>query len=329
MAKKADKFSSVLVVSGAEGLLRRRFIAQVVAKKRAEGWAILDVDGTNPKAVRDAIEGDLFLPVSTLALVESPEKIDLDVLERHLAAKDYLTTLLLNIEGEPDGRTKFGKYVKGSLTDIHKNFPLPTTWKAGDVATAFLQEEAQRYGQQFPLPLATALTQRSGTDLGVLAYEVEKISILAKLDGVSVIEAKHVSRGMAPIAEASVLPITDALAMKQPKRLVKALAELKRTTKEDQTMRVSGLVASSAMKWMQAAYLDALPPKAAAEELGVNPWYFEQKILPAAQRWGKLGTVRLIADLAVAERAVLNGALDPWVVLTSRLLHACVGSSAR
>lgn len=323
MAKKADKFPPLLVVSGGEGLRRRRFIAQVSATQREAGWDIQEVDGADPSSVQDALSGDMFSSVQTLAVVSSPEKMNLDLLAKHLAATDYTTTLLLHIEGEPDGRTKFGKFVKASLGGVDKNFPLPTEWKAGEVAIAFVQDEARQLGLAFPAPLATALTQRSGTDLGVLSFEMQKIAILAKLDGVSAIEGKHVARGMAPIAEASVIPITDALASKQAKRLVKALADLSRTSKGDQTMRVTRLIASSVVKWMQAVYLDSLPPLAAAEELGVHPWYFENKILPAAQRWGKAGTVRLIQDLAATERALLNGAIDPWVVLTTRLLYAC------
>lgn len=323
MKKSSDKFPPLMVVSGGQDLLRRRFVNQVVSVQEQAGWSIQEVDGAVPGDVQEALAGDMFSPRQTLAVVTNPEKVDLDLLEAHHTSKDYITTLFLVIDGEPDGRTKFGKAVKGSWSSVHKNFPLPTEWKAPEVAAAFVQEEAQRYGQQMPAGLAVALVQRSGTDLGVLAFEVEKIAILASLAGVKVIEPKHVALGHAPIAEASVLPVVDALATKQAKKLARHLADVRRTSKDDQTMRVSRLIASSAMKWMQAAYLDALPPKAAAEELGVHPWYFENKILPASRRWGKRGTVRLITDLAASERAVLSGAVDPWLVLTSRLLSAC------
>lgn len=322
MKKSSDKFPPLMVVSGGQDLLRRRFVKQVISTQKTAGWAILEVDGLVPGDVSEALAGDMFSPTQTLAVVTNPEKVDLDLLEAHHASKDYITTLFLVVEGEPDGRTKFGKAVKG-WSEVHKSFPLPTEWKAAEVAAKFVQEEVQRYGQQIADGLATALVQRSGTDLGVLAFEVEKIAILAKLAGTKVIEPKHVAQGHAPIAEASVLPVVDALAAKQAKKLARYLAEVRRTSKDDQTMRVSRLIASSATKWMQASYLDALPPKAAAEELGVHPWYFENKVLPAARRWGKGGTVKLITDLAAAERAVLSGAVDPWLVLTSRLLSAC------
>lgn len=326
MAKKAPKFPPVLVVSGSQDLRRRRFLDHVVETQRAAGWTILEVDGADPEEVRDALDGDAFTPTATLAVVTSPEKMSLDVLTKHLAQKDYLTTLLLHIEGEPDGRTKFGKLVKSDLGEVHKNFPLPTEWKAPEVGVEFVLEEVQRLGHTIPKPLATALVDRVGTDLGVLAFEVEKITILAKLEGSSEVQPSQVARGMAPIAEASVLPITEALAARQERKLAKALAALQATSRDDQTMRVCRLLGTTVIKWMQATCMDAMPPKAAAEELGVHPWYYQEKILPAAGRWGRQGAIQLITDLACVERAVLSGALNPWVLLGTRLLSACRGT---
>lgn len=326
MAKKPDRFPPLLVASGGQELLRRRFVAQVVTTQKAAGWTVLEVDGSVPTDVQDALDGDPFAPRETLAVVMDPEKIDLELLERHHTSKDYQTTLLLHIEGEPDGRTKFGKAVKASWASVHKSFPLPTDWQAPKVGAEFVQAEAVRLGFQFPADLAQVLVERSGTDLGLLSFEVQKITMLAGLDGAKTLGLKHVAGGIAPIAEASVFAISDALAVQQSRKLLKALQALKRTSKDDPTMRVCRVLGTSVTKWLQAISLDALPPKAAAEELGVNPWYFETKILPAARRWGKTGTVQLVADLAVAERAVLNGACDPWVVLSSRLLAACRGT---
>lgn len=101
------------------------------------------------------------------------------------------------------------------------------------------------------------------------------------------------------------------------------MERLRQTAGSDATMRVARFLGTEVLKWMQAAHLEALPPKAAATELGLHPWYFQDKILPPAKRWGKEGTVRLVADLAATERAVLNGAVNPWMVLTSRLVSAC------
>ena len=322
MAKKKDVFPPLVVVSGGEVLLRRRFVQNMVSVQRAEGWSIENVDGSDPSAVRDVLAPGLFVPGKVLAVVHTPEKIDLDLVGQHQASKDYTTTLLLHLDGEPDGRTKFGKFLKG-LGDVHKTFTKPTEWKAPEVAVEFVLAEALSYRKTMRPSLAEALVERVGSDLGMLAFELQKMALLADARGLEAIDKAEVRGGMAPIAEASVGPIADALALRNRKRLSKALSKVHETTKTDPTMRISRFLGAIVLKWMQAAHLDALPPKAAAQELGLHPWYFETKILPPARRWGKARTVQLVADLAAAERAVFNGAINPWVVLTSRLLSSC------
>jgi hypothetical protein len=149
------------------------------------------------------------------------------------------------------------------------------------------------------------------------------MSLLADARGTAVLDKDVVKGAMASIEEASVGPIIEALAVRSRKRLSRALVRVRKTSRYDPTMRVCRFLGSSVLRWLQAAHLDALPPKAAASELGLNPWYFENKILPPARRWGKAGTIQLASDLAASERAVLNGAVNPWVVLTTRLLAAC------
>jgi len=323
MAKKAAKFPPVLVVSGGQTLLRRRFLNLLKATQRAAGWAIEDVDGTDAAAVRDALEGGgLFSTGNTLAVVRTPNKVDLDLLARHGASKDYVTTLVLHVEGEPDGRTKFGKYVK-KLGKVHRGFPKPTDWDAPEVAAEFVAAEVKLHGMSIRSSLAGAFIGRVGSDLGMLAFEVEKAVLLARAGGVEVIDAGHLKGAMAPIAEAAVAPLLEALGARNLKRLSKALASVRRTSKNDPTMRICRFLGASVIKWVQAVHLDNMPPRAAAIELKLNPWYFENKILPPARRWGKSGTVRLASDLAASERAVLNGAVSPWTVLTARLLAAC------
>lgn len=321
--KKADQFPPLTVVSGGQTILRRRFLANLVETQRAAGWKVVEVDGSVPGAIQEVLVGDVFDPVATLVVVSTPEKVPLELLERHQETQDSLVTLVLHIEGEPDGRSKFGKLVKGAWSAVHKNFPEPSDWQAPKVAVEFVQGEARRQGLSIPVPLATVLVDRSGTDLGVLSFEMVKIGILAKLAGVTEIDVLHLKGGMAPIAEASAFPILDALQARNAKKLLKALSALRRTSRDDPTMRVSRLLASSVSKWLQACYLADMPAKVAAEELGVHPWVHETRIQPAVQLWGLSGTVSILSDLAAVERAVLSGAQDPWTVLTTRLMVAC------
>lgn len=318
MAKKSE-VPPVLILSGSEDLLRLRFLKEIRSTKKAEGWTVEDVDGGNKAALRDALEGDLFVQKNTLAVVYKPNKADLDLLKRHAETKAPLTTLLLHIEGEPDGRTKFGKFVK-EMSAFHKAFPKPKEWEAPKVAAAFFADELKMHGKTIDPNLAGALVQRVGADLGMLAFEALKVAALA--DGEQV-EAVHVKGAMAQIAEAAIGPVLDALELRDRRKLSKALDRLNATSKYDPTMRVCRFLGSAVQRWLMAVYMDNLPPKVAAQELGLNPWFFEKKILPPAKRWGKAGAVQLAHGIAASERAVLNGAQRPWVVLTARLMDAC------
>ena len=80
---------------------------------------------------------------------------------------------------------------------------------------------------------------------------------------------------------------------------------------------------AEALKWLQAASLDSMPPKAAASELGINAWYFEKKVLPVALHWGTPRLVQLIRVLAASERGLLSGHVSPWDGLCVRLLSTC------
>lgn len=321
--KDPQKFPSLLILSGSQTILRLRFFRHMISTQEAEGWVIDYVDGVSPTAVRDVLDGGgLFMASKTLAVVNNPHKVALEVLDKHLGAKDYDTTLLLYIEGEPDGRTKFGKWVKAH-SKIHKAFPEPTEWKAPEVAAQFVSDEVKRYGMTIQPSLAIALVSRGGADLGMLSFEVQKMAMLAMAHGTKVIDMAEVKGAMAPIAAASVAPIVEALAKRNRKKLSRALVRLRKTTGADPTMRICGLLRTNVLRWISAVYLDNLPPAAAAAELGLNKWYFENKILPPAQRWGKAGTVRLARGIALAERAVLNGAVSPWTLLTAQLLDAC------
>jgi len=321
MAKKADRFPPLLIITGNEDLLRRRFLDSVVEERRAAGWAIEDVDGNSLAAVRDALDGGgMFIDVETLAVVHDPNKVSIDLLKEQAVSTDYVTTLLLYLEGEPDGRTKFGKFVKAHKA-VHRGFKKPEKWDAPKVATTFVLDEVKSYGKTMTPAFAAALVGRAGSDLGILAFEIQKIVMLA--GDSEVIEASHIAGGMSEVAEAAVGPILDALAVRDPKKLSRALAKVKRTSPRDPTIHICRFLGPTVIKWMQAVHLDHMPPKVAAAEIKMSPWYFENKILPAAERWGKKGTVRPIGDLAASERAMLNGAVSGWVVLTSRLLASC------
>lgn len=313
-----SKIPPLLIVSGDQDLLRRRFVAQVVSAQQAAGWSVEEVPGEDTGAVRVSMEGNPFLAQDVLCVVRNPHKLPLEMLERHHESKDSTTTLLLHIEGLPDGRTKFGKFVKAN-SGIHKSFPKPKEWEAPKVATQFVLDELKSLGKTISEPIAGALVKRVGPDLGQLVFECRK---LAWLVSGSEVAAADVAGAMASVSEAALVPIQEALSLRDTKRLVRALDRVKQTSQYDPTMRVTRFLGATVQTWIQVVYLEHLPPKVAAEEIGMNAWFFENKVLPAVRQWGKKGVVELARCLAESERAVLQGSISPWVVLEAGLIAA-------
>lgn len=317
----------VMAASGTEGYLKSRFVRGVVEAQRADGWRIEELRGEDRSGLLTVLAGNPFMPEMVLVVVEEPEKIDLDLLKRHSQEKDPETVLLLHLKGNPDGRTKFGKFIK-ELGKHHHTFEEPKAYKAPEVALEFLLAEAKGRGLTFDVKLAEAMISRVGCDLGFLHFEMLKIAMLAEAQGTQTVSADIIKGSMAAIAQAGVQPILEALGARDSARLYRKLQHFQRTAPRDSTIRICRFLGSAVQKWVAASHLDpAMPMAQAAAEVGQSPWEYQKLTLPGARTWGREGSVKLLRVLARAERGVLQGAQDPWLMLVSGLLGACpVGS---
>lgn len=316
------KHESVLIAYGWE-FPCRRFVMGVCRDKRAEGWHVTKVSGTDREALATLMGGSSLLMSSgpTLAVITEPEKVPLTLLESYTASPDPDLVLLLYVEGSLDGRTKFGQWVKKQKSS--KAFEIPKDYKLPEEAAKFAVTEATRHGKKLDLRLAEQLVERVGTDLGVVTFEIDKFVILANLEKSDSLTPKIINAGMASILPAMVGPVISALGLRQVGVLARALNRVYQSNKDDPTMPVCRFVGESATRWMQASHLDGVSSSEAAEMIGIHSWRYENMILPVARRWGRAGTVRLVKDLAATERALLSGVVSPWNVLSTRLLAAC------
>lgn len=314
----------VVIITGNDHFRRRRFLSWFIQEMEGSGRVVHRVEGDNRGAIIGAMSEAEFAEQPTVIVVDKASKVDLELVESHHKGKDNTVVLALHYEGTPKGNTKFGKLVK-KLRKVHKEFKAPKDWDADEDAVGFCLEEAQRLGKTLPQQLAKALVALSGSDLGLLSFELLKLSTLADARGTTEITAEFIKAIKADIAEAQVFPVVRALEGRDVKRLLRSLAQVRKLSKDDPTMWVCRIVGSSAMRWLAVACLDAqgVQPEAAARQLDMNKWYYRNKVLPPARRWGKADVVRLVRALAESERAVLDGHVDPWVGLVSRLVQVC------
>ena len=315
---------TVTAISGSLGLLRRRALNAAIGAQKQRGWRITSVDGAATGSLRALISGGGFFEGQTLVVVYNPEKADLSLIEQHQKDGSDDTILLLYLEEDPKGNTKLGKFL-AKLGKLHKNFSLPDKeYKVRELAREFCVSEAKAGGKLFDPAHADALLDRVGLDFGILSFEILKMVTLAKVLDSPAITPEIMGHSMAALADASLSPLTDAVAARDKIRVLAVLNRIKKTFAKDPVQSVCGWLSKSALDWL--AMLDlrerGVSADDAAEKLSINPWLYKNILAPKIQRWTKRDAVRLVQALAESQRAVLNGHAHPWVGLVCRLLRA-------
>jgi len=318
----------VFVVTGGEEFLRRRFMTRVIRGHEGRGWTVEYVDGEDVRGLRSAmtIGGSIFDTEETerkvLVVVSNPDKVDIDLLKKAKDESDV--ALLLDYPGEPRGNTRFGIFVKSLSKEYHSNHPKPAIWDAEKVAAGFCVSEAKALGKTLDPQLAMALVRCVGTELGFLAFEIQKMVYLANHDKSDVVTDVHVREAMAPLTQALITPLLDALVAKNRGKLLRALDRVKHTSKDDPTVRTVGFLWATAAKWLSVTDLrdKGISPEDAAARLKLNPWYYRNKLLPQVSRWNRKKVIRLISILAHSARTKLNGGVDAWAVLVAGLMRS-------
>lgn len=331
---------TLFAISGTNDFARRRQISQTVAKQRANGWDIQSVDGANAQAFLSAVHQSASMfgdgkPV--LVVVNNPEKAPLAALEAHLKDPSPSATLLLSIDGDPKGNSKFGKFIATLDKKSHQIFPLPDNWwDLPDFAVQFCMTEAKRLGRPMDDKLAKALVQRSGTDLGFLSFEMQKSALHAEARGSSTIDVADVKAARAPIGEVSYDAFKEALEHRNRKAVVVALDRIQKSIR-DPVMSLSGSIESWVMGtktekegkiafgWLHVSTMLAQGMNAdqIANALNVSVNRCKYHMIPEVRLWKPNDVLGLLKATAAARRAVVSGQIDPWLVLVSGVLNAC------
>jgi DNA polymerase III delta subunit len=151
------------------------------------------------------------------------------------------------------------------------------------------------------------------------------------LEGSREITANHIKRTLSIVSEASVMPLCDGIGARNPVRVGRSLRRIKSTRKRDPTIAVCRFVWSAAVsKWVTVGSLlhQGVPENEIADALDLSPYYLK-RLMPAVKRWGWKDLTDLVWVLAVSERGVYEGHVNPWRALESRLLQVVVGSAVR
>jgi hypothetical protein len=249
----------VVVLSGDEDFLLVREFREAVAVADEMGRSVEYVEGSDREELSRVLSssGVLFQD-EMLVVVERPEKVDVSlVLSHHEGGSSDVTLLLYS-----PGLIKPGSNLATISDELPKRlvarFEKVKPWDEYDRAVDFCVAEARKRGFKLPEPLAGAVVKNAGSDLGVLAFEIDKLGHLLKVEGDDVATPSHVKRTLGAFTELGPKPVVDALERREAHAVQRALVNMRRThagNLSGATLRCCAFVSRAATDWLHVASL--------------------------------------------------------------------------
>lgn len=324
----------VIVLFGDEDFLCQRELRKALAAAHATGRVVERVDGSDNSALNEAIEP--MFGEQTLVVVSNPGKADPEILTDHLEAGDNTISVLLHQKGKIRKGSKLDKVVS-SLKKQHRiEFSRPSqNHKVEDYAVKFVVLEAERLGVTISTDLAEALVRKVGTNLGVLHFELLKVSAyLSFNEGGSQVTAEALKATMVQMGETTLNPLSTALGRASTRLVLREMNTIRQNSSDPEgglTLKVCAWLSRSATTWLHAAALEAdgAGEAEAASRVSLHPYVYGRFVRPVAKRWGKARLTELVKKIAKAEASVKAGHVAPWIALECALAASCRSVSDR
>lgn len=315
----------LMIVCGSSTFLCRRAVTTTLREARNMGYT---VEQTDMSSLAESLSGIMVMfggDQKSFFWAKTSGKVDYDLIAEQAKAAPDAPRLLIWYEGEPDARTTFAKNLDKLPKGTVLRFSAPSDFKADGEAALFLVQEMKGYGYSLGADLAIAIVERAGSDFGVLYFEALKLNALLKAENAPEITPQLVSLSLASLGDATAIQFVDALRGRNPKQVARLLSRIRKTTPNGSAAvkEMVGRTLSTLTLTLQAADLHerGKDPKEAAAQVGQNPWYYENKILPFAKVWGRQRLADLVKHFARCDRSVLQGVVDPWIAFEIGILR--------
>jgi len=319
----------VALISGTEDFLRRRALAKAVRASAQTGRRVEWV--TTKEEVEDALTSGMLYTEPLMLVVGDLTAVTPEEVTARVVAKSNTIAMVLVHEG--DVPAKLAPVMEAVPKTFRFTYTKPPPYKATEQAIEFVVQEAERLGKKIPEPLAKSLVDRMGADLGLLSYEMLKVSLLldARSKGTE-IKGEDIAATMVLTQDADIGVVVDAVGARSVKGLLKALDRVKSNwpQSEDPTLAVVAWVGNRATTWLHAATLDAQgsDEREGANRVEVNPYVYTRFVLPVARQWKVPPLVGLLQRLAVVERAAKTDRVSPWTMLECALIASIRSADA-
>lgn len=259
-----------------------------------------------------------------LLVVTDPEKLDPEFVRAH--RDDSITLLMLHQALLPRKNKKIDAPVRDVVPNAYRfNYEEPPPWDIAKSRVEFVVKEARSYDMTFPEPLALALVNRVGSDLGLLSFEVMKAVLYRQvLGGGTEITPDIVMATMWQFGEVTMRPLVEAVGSADEASVMKVIDRIKAQGGAEIIPSLAWL-GNAAVSWLHSAALEGngSPPEECASRMGVKEYHYKTNVAPFARKWGVAGASALIRHLGKVQRAAVSSRIDPWIELEVRLVQAC------
>jgi DNA polymerase III delta subunit len=318
----------VVILSGNEEFLRVRELREAVSVADVNGRSVEYVTGADSEEISRIISSNgVFFQEDVLIVVEDPETIDPKVVLHHHEHGDGSVCILLYAEGAIKAKSNLAKVAAELPPKLVARFEKPKPWEEVEAARSFCVAEAARKNMIMPHPIAGALVQNAGTDLGVLSFEIMKLELLLQPRGGGEISVNDLRSVIAAFTELGPKPVIEALETRDTRAAGVALANMRRTHAGDltgATMQLCAFTGHAATSWLHVASLlkTGSSPEEISSRVGQHVFVLRKTSIPAAKRWGEGRLISLLKSVARVQRAVKGGHIHPWVELEAALFRA-------
>ena len=320
-------WNPVTIVTGDNGFICRRALASVKKKAQKENRQILSVDASDPQELQDVLTtSPLFDETSeTLVFLQNAEKIkNVDGLLKHHNGGDSEISVIAYFPKSVPAKLK--KLVEGIGKGCVKTFAMPKPWDAQEAACQFGIKEVARNGFKTELKDISPVVYIVGSqDYGALSYEILKGCMYAQSLGEIVVKREHFVKVIASVYRHDAFPIMKSLGAKDPASISRKLGIVKKTSKEDPTMGICGLLGSQLVNWVSVVQLKSEGDsfEDIGQRIGMHPYRLKKEFGSVVRNWKVGELVELIRGVASVERGVKTGRANPWVELNVLLYSAC------
>lgn len=327
----------VVVLSGDDDFLRSRELKEAVSVSDAIGRSVEYLDGADHDGLSTLLSSSgVFFKEDLLVVVESPEKVDSNIVLRHFNSGQSDVVVVLHKKGVLKKKEKSGlATVVASIPDrFVARFEKPKPWEEEDRAVGFCLQESRKNKIELSERLALALVRNVGKDLGILSFEIAKLARYLQASGDREVSVDHIKKTLGAFSDLGPKPIVDALEKFDRKKTAKAFANMRRThagALSGATLKATAFISNAATRWLHVASLlkEGAELQEIATRVGVHPFVVRNSLLPVAKRWGKDRLVQLIRSVALVERSVRSGYAHPWVYLESIVLESMSNNGAK